>query len=371
MSVEFRTEKPTITSYGGNGGMVTGSCHVFDSGLHRVVVDCGIIQGTKDREILGKMEEDNDKMLDQIFGQKNPVVLISHDHADHVSRLPYVFKRGYTPIIYTTELTKKIIEKTLMESARAKRRYDSLSCSYEVEDVKNTLRYIRTVDPFEETPITKDGSLRAIFCLNGHTPGSSSIVIKDLNSGENVLFTGDIGRPEQLLTGGFRRFASKYPDDPINVIFTESTGFPYKPIPFEKRVKYFQRELIKGFSRGGTILMPCIKHRHMENLEIIHNSQKKGELPRDIQFFRDGPSLDTIFGIYEELVPRYLTKRYGDNPEYYTSEEQSKSRFNLNQLQRAVTHQDSINLAELLNYSPRKAIVFASGGMGEDGRVLN
>lgn len=375
MAVELQRPVASITSYGGVDGIVSGSCHVFESGpngkfKYKVVIDCGILQGKGDLANFRTIIKDYDEMTDDIW-KNTQAAALTHDHADHSHGIPNAIKNGYTLNFYTTEPTKRIIQQTLPRSATIHDKGDSVGSFYGLDDVKRTLAYIKTVEPFKEIPITRDKNISATFCLNGHTPGSSSILLKDKWSGKNVLFTGDIGRPNQLLTGGYESFASKYPQDPVNVLMVESTCYPNSPISFEKRISSFQKEILSAFGRGGSILMPCIKHRYMEITEIIHNMQKEGKLPKDIKFFRDGPSLDMIYDIYQGLGVDYFSRGYGDNPDYYQTRPEKQARFNLNNFSRIVEHQDSLNFVETLNNNAEKVIIFTSGGMGEAGRVCN
>lgn len=367
MSVRPGNKEASITSYGGVGGQVSGSCHVFESGNNKVVVDCGIYQGRGDLAILWEKFQSSEDMTGDIWNHTQ-AVLGTHDHADHLFGVPNAFKNGFHPNVYVSEITKRIVQQTLLHSVAIEDKGDAEGSFYGFYDVKRMLAYTKTVKPFDEMPITRDKAISAIFCPNGHTPGSSSIIIKDKSSGKNVLFTGDIGRPNQLLTGGYKRFVNEYPQVPINTVIVESTCYPNSPIPFDKRVSSMQKEIVDTFKRGGNVLMPCINHRYMENTEIIHNL---GDLPKGIEFYLDGPSLELIHGIYEGLGTEYFTTRYGDNPVYYKTEGESRSRFNLANFSRIKKHEASLTNAEILGETPRKAIIFASGGMGENGRVCN
>lgn len=376
MTTEFQKPEISITSYGGVEGTVTGSCHVFESGhsgngrYNKVVVDCGIFQGKADLAGMKRKMARGHEVVNKI-SEDNPSILLTHAHIDHVGFIPLLYRNGCNSLIYTTEETRKLLEVNLTRSAMLQQKGNFSSDFYfEPEDVGRVLRHIQTVKPFEEMSVTRDKKIKAVFCPNGHIPGSSSIVLKDQSNGKNVLFTGDIGRPEQLIIGGYDRYASKYPQDPIHAVVTESTCYPETPIPFEKRITMFQDEINNAFDRGNTVLMPCIQHRFMENKEIIRNSQIEGKLPKTIDFFLDGPALADISDIYKNFDPDYLTTRYGDNPDFYDPES-SQLRFNLDNLHTIWGSKDSQSFINMLNSRRKNTIIFASGGMGNDGRAYN
>lgn len=370
MARESLKREVSITSFGAAGGSVTGSCHLFESGDSGVVIDMGIFQGRNDLAKMKRKKARGSDILERI-SQDNPPVLLTHSHIDHIGYLPVYCRQGHTPIVYGTKETIELMEANLSRSARAQRKYAfKNSFFYELEDVKKILDHVQIVEPFEEIPITKDKKISATFCLNGHTLDGSSILLKDRSSGKNILFTGDVGRPIQLLSGGYNRFSGRFPQDPIDVLVTESTCFPDTPIPFKDRISMFQNEINAAFQRGNCILMPCIQHRYMENLEIINNSQKEGTIPRDITFYRDGPALADIDSIYKRYKPDYFTTRYGDEPNYYKLEDH-KNRFWLDNLKTILWHDQSLSFFQDIVKRGKKTIIFTSGGMGEDGRTIN
>ena len=362
--------------YGAVGGTVTGSLHIYESGqvgdhdYNETVIDCGIFQGEND---LAEMNSKKARGLDVInkISEGNPSFLFTHGHIDHLGFIAEVVRRGHVPTVYTTEETKKIIEMNLIRSVKAQkgsRFVDDFACS--MRDVGDIVSNIKKVEPFVEVPVTRDKKIKAVFCPNGHIIGSSSILIKDKTRDKNILFTGDVSRPDQLMTGGYNRYADKYPQDSIQVIMTESTCYPDKVVPFEKRIASFSNEVNSAFKRGSTILMPCIQHRQMEYIEIIRNCQKEGMISKNIEFVRDGPALVDIANLYKDLEPDYLSKRYGDNSNFYDTGS-SQLRFKLDNLKTIRKHQDSILFANSIKNRRNKTIIFASGGMGEQGRVSN
>lgn len=376
MSIELRRPELSLTSYGAAGGTVTGSCHVFESGHHgsgeynKVVVDCGIFQGIGDVAQMNIKKARGYEAIKAII-VSNPPILETHGHIDHMGFLPTLFRHGCNSLIYTTEETRKLMEVNLTRSANIqKKRRDSGPFSFGPEDVAKTLDHVQVVKPFEEIPVSRDKKIEAVFCSNGHIPGSASILIRDKSSGKNILFTGDIGRPNQQVTGGYNRFSSLYPQDPVDVLITESTCFGDTPIPFKKREAQFQNEINSAFQHGNTVLMPCIQHRYMENLEIIRKSQEDRKIPSDITFYRDGPALVDIADIYKGFSPDYFTTRYGDDSEFYDTESSSQ-RFHLSNLHTIRRHNDLKLFFNDSRFCDKKTIIFASGGMGDDGRACD
>jgi len=93
-----------LTFYGG-AKSVTGSNYLIESGETKIIVDCGLFQGSKYAEELNYSPfEYNPAEIDY--------VLITHSHADHVGRFPKLYKDGFRGRAYTTSAT---LEKKLLE----------------------------------------------------------------------------------------------------------------------------------------------------------------------------------------------------------------------------------------------------------------
>lgn len=93
---------------------VTGSCHLCivkypDKSTSRFIVDCGLFQGLQ--------EESEDYNKDFPFNEDSiEFALITHNHVDHVGRLPLLCKNGFNGKIYTTISTSKLLPLALYDS---------------------------------------------------------------------------------------------------------------------------------------------------------------------------------------------------------------------------------------------------------------
>gem|GEM_PF-2473495 len=358
----------TIESFGGTGGCVTGSCHRVTINNDKFLVDLGMYQGKFEERSKQGIRRNFQPMKDVANGVKS--VLETHVHIDHVGRLPMIFKDGFTPTVLASELTAELMEPVLLNSAEIQENKPPQERLYDKWDVDKTLRHVKGVKPFKMVEIGKN--ITAEFILNGHIFGGSSIFVRNHSSGKNIFFTGDMGKPYQSLCGGYKEYVDRFPKDPINALMIESTNFERQPISFEEKKRKFLEEIYKTWEGGGNPLFPTLSlHRTPELMELICNCQKSGELPNDFEIIIDAPYAMKLLNKTKDLGPKYLSRRFGDDPSFYKTDESSMARFDLENLTIIESHQTSLlNDKEMARY-PGKAIIIASGGMGEFGRSVN
>ena len=85
-------------SFHGADRVVTGSCHMLECGGQRILIDCGMLQGSSE------LDEENAEP----FGFDPAAidyVLLTHAHLDHCGRLPLLVNRGFCSEMITTTAT--------------------------------------------------------------------------------------------------------------------------------------------------------------------------------------------------------------------------------------------------------------------------
>ena len=80
---------------------VTGSCHMIESGSHRILLDCGQFQGGKTNDALNYEPFPFDPAGIEC-------VVLSHAHIDHCGRLPLLAKKGFTGKILTRSEERRV-----------------------------------------------------------------------------------------------------------------------------------------------------------------------------------------------------------------------------------------------------------------------
>jgi len=370
--IESSKENMLIESYGGTGGLVTGSSHLLEIKGSKILVDMGMFQGHKDENAENGDRRNFTPLTEMARGLSD--VLVTHAHIDHIGRLPMIYQKGFRPRTLATEATVDFMDPMLYNSAEIQSSDRNVENRlYGMNDVETTLRHVRGVSPFKEIQVGQNNSgISAEFLLNGHVMGSSSILIRNPHGNKNILFTGDMGKPIQSLCGGYTDFMARYPQDPINVLVVESTNFEKEPIPFKNKEEELVGKINETFADGGNVVIPVLSyHRTPEILEMLFNAKKSGKLSSEVKIILDGPLSVKLMDVSKELGSDYISRRYGDDPDFYKTDEESLARFDLKDVSLINSHKDSVKNDSEVAQSGSKTITLASGGMAEHGRSIN
>jgi metallo-beta-lactamase family protein len=351
--------EPMKIKFMGGARTVTGSCFILETGGHRFAVDCGMHQGNAEIE---KRNWD----VGIYAPEKIQFFLITHAHIDHSGLLPRMVQQGFRGKIYTTVPTRDLLEIMLLDSAhiqetealwKSKRRMrhgeKNVKPLYTRKDVEATFPLIETVS-YDEALEPLPG-VNILFRDAGHILGASLIEIRMEDNGRpmKLVFSGDIGRPAQLLM-----------EDPSVVgsadfLFLESTYGNRNHKDEDESLNELAEAIAYSYKRGEKVIIPAFAvERTQEMMYCLYLLSKDGRLPPDMPVYLDSPMAIRVTEIFrqhtdflDEETRRLIEK--GDDP------------LRLAQIRFTPTTEESV----AINTRPGPAIVISASGMADAGRI--
>ena len=334
-----------ITLYGA-AREVTGSCYCVETAKTRLLVDCGMFQGSaysdaKNFRDFGFRAADVD------------AVAVTHAHLDHVGRLPKLVKDGFGGPIFLTKPTAKLAAIVLDDAEKImheefEREYRPKL--YEHEHLQKTLPLFRGSEYLEWNTV---GDVRFRFRDAGHVFGSAFIEVEE-RGGVRAVFSGDLGnvnvpilRPTERLPGS-------------DAVFIESTYGNRIHEDERTRKSTLQEAVVKTIGNKGVLIIPAFAiERTQDLLYFLNDLVEKNKIPH-VQVFLDSPMAIKVADVMKQF------------PEYY-DQEASKlvmsgdDFLDFPGLKNCMTVDDS----KLINESPKPKIIIAGSGMMNGGRILH
>ena len=178
---------------------VTGSCFLIEVNGHRLLVECGLVQG--------ESAEDERNRAPFPFDVKHiDAVILTHSHLDHSGRLPLLVKAGYRGPIYTHSASLDLARIMLKDAGflnekdvewenrkRQRKHLPLLEPLYTVKDAQASMRRFKALDYGEIVEILQGVKLRLQDA--GHILGSAIVELWLEEGGVNrkIVFSGDLG----------------------------------------------------------------------------------------------------------------------------------------------------------------------------------
>lgn len=334
-----------LTFYGG-AQSVTGSNYLLETGDVRILIDCGLFQGSTEADAKNYEKFPYDPAA-------LTAVFITHSHADHTGRLPKLYKEGFRGTMYATPPTLDITSValpdnlSLMTEQARKIHHEPL---FSQQDLNGIMDLGRGVEYDKEIKLGE--GVTAVLHDSGHILGSSTIEIRA--EGKKIYFSGDLGNPPTPLLKTF-----EYPLDADYIVIESAYGNRVHEDRSTRREKL--KSVVKStIEHGGVLLIPSFAmERTQELLSELNGMHNAGEIP-DVPIFLDSPLAIRLTEVYQKY-PRYF------NIEAQQLIESGDDLFNFPGLRYTRTSEES----KLINGVPAPKIIIAGSGMSTGGRILH
>lgn len=260
-----------LLHFHGAAGCVTGSCVLLETKASRILVDCGLFQGSKTLKSLNYEKFPFDpRSID--------TVLLTHAHIDHSGLLPKLMIGGFKGPIFATAGTRDLcavmlpdagaIQEMEVESLnrRSERRGgEKVEPIFTVTDAREVMSQFRVVRLGDMVEVAEDVSAR--WWHAGHILGAASIEVECAEAGSapmRLLFSGDLG------PGG--RDLMDDPQGPAGVdhLILESTygDVERATVSTDERRSILAAEMSRAFQSGGPLLIPAFAVERTQELIV-------------------------------------------------------------------------------------------------------
>jgi metallo-beta-lactamase family protein len=344
----------------GAAGCVTGSKYLVEAAGKKLLVDCGLFQGTDD------LKERNWKPL-PIDPKTIDYLVLTHAHLDHTGWLPVLVRDGYNKTIYANPATIELTEILLKDSGHLQEeetqdaqkhkwsKHPQPRALYTSDDIDPVLRLLRPMPRNGGFDVSPEFHIESYDA--GHILGSSSLELTIHENGKKtvVVFSGDIGRYDQPILNDPVPPVTKQ----IDVLLCEST-YGDREHAAGDPLQVLGDIVNRVVKRGGSIVIPAFAigrtQTFMYYLRQLENLQRVPKVP----VYVDSPMALNATQLY--------LKHNEDHDLQFARDEQnggdplSVHEFHLTR---------SVEESKAINNVKTPCIIISASGMVTGGRVLH
>ena len=338
---------------------VTGSLHYVETNDTKLIVDCGMEQGTNVYENAPLPVKYSD--LDYL--------ILTHAHIDHAGMIPYAYNQGFRGTVLTTSASLELDRIMLLDSASIQEKEASADGKkkkragenadkpvYTMEDATACMKLFRAVPYGEITELSDTVSLR--FTDAGHLLGSAcaEVWLKEGKKKKKVVFSGDIGNHDKPLIRD-----PQYISEADTIIMESTYGDKYHEQSSD-HIGDVCRIVQETLDRGGNIIFPAFAVGRTQELLFLFRRIKEGHLIKghdDFPVYVDSPLAVEATKVFS-----------ADHRECYDEETRSLVESGINpilfdDLVLSVSTEES----KAINEDPIPKVIIAAAGMCNAGRI--
>ena len=349
---------PKITFLGA-AGTVTGSKYLVEAGGKRLLVDCGLFQGSKELQ----QRNWNNLLIDPA---SIDWVLLTHAHLDHTGYIPRLVQNGFRGPIYSNAATHELCQLLLLDSAHlqeedaqyaAKKNYSSHKPPlplYTVAQAQTSLAQFREIPRADVFSISPEFSVRPHDA--GHILGSSwlELTITENSKQTLVVFSGDVGRYDQPIL--------KDPASPSRADFLlcEST-YGDREHPTGSVPDALAEVINRVAKRGGAIVVPAFAVGRTQTLMYYLRELSEQKRIPPLPVYVDSPMAINVTDIY--------VKHKEDHDADFVQQDERGNHDPLNMQNVHMTR--SVEDSKKINEVVAPCIIISASGMATGGRILH
>jgi metallo-beta-lactamase family protein len=367
---------------------VTGSQFLVTARNRRVLIDCGMFQGSPD-------EIARNRRPFAFEPRELDAALLTHAHLDHCGRLPSLVKAGFRGGIHATGATVDLAEIVLRDSARLQSEFvsrwrrhhpdevdddddaeglegddpaledrrreaarsgrtETREALYDEADVVQTLRQTKPAEYGERVEVA-DG-ISVVLHDAGHILGAAIIELRIREGGRTltVVFSGDLGRCDTPIIRDPASLAH------ADYVVVSSTYGDREHGPREQLIDDLATAVQEVIDNHGALVVPAFAiGRTQELIWLLDHLVREGRVPR-VPIFLDSP------------MASRATQVYYDHPEIFDDETRELVMSGDSPLEYAgLEFTETVAESKAIRRAERPFIVVASSGMLTGGRIMH
>jgi len=331
----------------GANSHVTGSCHFIQHNGIKMLVDCGLTQGTVRQSNIQKWPV-HPSEIDYLF--------VTHAHIGHIGRIPELIRKGFKGEILTTHATKELMVPMLED-------FQIIENMHQKNPKKAFSHMNELTWGFEYNELFQlKNNISFKLGKAGHILGSCFLQIQTPN--DTIVFSGDLGQSDSPILCK--------PDTPdiCSFLCLESTYGHTVHDCRDDRVRQLGKILSHALSNQGKVIIPAFAlGRTCEILYEINRLFTEPDLKEQfpeieenekMPIFLDTPSGKKNIRIFSKMVKYW-------NKETNQSVKGNKHPVNFSNMYAVENYHQHLKLADMQGPS----IIIAGNSMCTGGRILN
>lgn len=339
-------------SFYGGATHVTGANYLLETDGLRILVDCGLIQGSRYSDEFNYPPFPYDTAtVDALF--------VTHSHVDHIGRIPKLVKEGYGGPIYATEPTAAIAAAALPDTLRRmseEAEENGVEPLYGPEDLEASLPLFKPVRYRHPVQLNENVSAEAFD--SGHVLGSSIWVFTVKEPGSTkpvrIAFSGDLGNPPSILLQDIDYVHG------VDYTLVESAYGARIHEARDQREQMLLDAIVETHARKGVLMIPSFAvERTQELLLELDRLFEMGKLPK-MPVFVDSPLAIDITKVYGKF-----SHYFNEGARDILADNRGLFRFPW------LTMTPTVAESKKINDVPAPKIVIAGSGMCQGGRIVH